>query len=561
DVYCDEGAFTLDEEVEDDDALAGGLRLGGAGVAGLSGAPGSAGAKSSPGDFELGLGRQPRDATEAEPGAESGPSADPDAESEVELDLDSERVQRDPGARDGTIGPSASGPMPAMAAPLESLLENPTAVDRAADELTDAGAERRAEELSRKIEDSDDPSTALLAYELGELYERRLADEARAVKAYGRALVLDASYRPNLWAIRRVFYRRKLWPNLIKLIDAELRYVRSDEERADLLLEKARILAHQLADFAGARAAAEEAVAVAPGQQLALLELERLVAREQDLAALKDVWERLAEAAAHPARKVATLLDVARACGPDELARALAALDAAAEAAAGSAGGAEGISGSDEVDLERVARERVRICEAAGAHGEIVSAIDKLVAVLLRGFGPAQVAAPALEAGEGSSSTRDVPDRATALRLEIVALRRYQAQLLRKEAPQRSWDLLQDAMVLAPGEPILLGDLTDLAEELGRFEDLAELVANWQAIEGDPNRGLVLSIRRADALLRGGRRDEAKALLASLDATAPGFIVLTSAAERDALSERDGAGLASALARAAAAAALGTWMG
>lgn len=449
------------------------------------------------------------------------------------------------------LAPAASGPLPVMAPPLESLLENPTAIDRAGDELTDAGAERRAEDLAQKIEDSDDAGAALLAYELGELYERRLADEARAVKAYGRALLLDSSYRPNLWAIRRVFYRRKLWPNLLKLIDAELRYVRSEEERADLLLEKARILAHQVGNYAGARQAAEEAVVVAPNQQVALLELERLVARENDPVALKEVWERLADAAVHPARKVATWLDVARACDRQELPRALAALDAAAAVAATAADGA-----GDDIELERVARERVRLCEAAGVSAEQVSAIDKLVTVLLRGFGPA--GAPPASA---DVDRREVPDRATALRRQIVALRRQQAQLLRREAPQRSWDLLQDAMALAPGEPILLGDLTDLAEELGRFEDLAELVASWQSIEGDPSRGLVLSIRRADALTRGGRRDEAKALLASLEATAPGFIVLTAAAERDALIERDASALAQALARAASAAQLGTWMG
>lgn len=438
----------------------------------------------------------------------------------------------------------SSGQLPVMPPPLESLLENPTAVDRAAEELTEAGAERRAEELSRKHEARDDAESAVLAYEAGELYERRLADEARAVKAYGRSLVLDSSYRPNLWAIRRVFYRRSLWPNLIKLVDAELRYVRSEEERADLLLEKARILAHQLGEWGQARAALEEAVRVAPGQQVPLLELERLVAREQDVAALKEVWELLGDAAGHPARKVATLVDVARSCEPAELPRALSALDGAAAVAV------------DEVDIERIARERVRICEAAGATAEVVTAIDKLISALLRAFGPAGVAVP------NTAVKRDeAPDRATELRLEIVALRRYQAQLLRREEPQRSWEVLQDALVLAPGEALLLGDLTDLAEELGRFEDLAELVASWQAIEGDPNRGLVLSIRRADALLRGGRRDEAKALLASLDATAPGFIVLTSAAERDALSERDGAALAAALMRAAQAAQLGTWMG
>lgn len=461
-----------------------------------------------------------------------------------------ERASPEAGAREPTPRDSAprlarsSGQLPVMPPPLESLLENPTAVDRAGEELTEVGAERRAEELSKKLDERDDAEAALLAYEAGELYERRLADEARAVKAYGRSLVLDSSYRPNLWAIRRVFYRRSLWPNLLKLLDAELRYARSEEERGDLLLEKARILAHQLGDWTAARAAVEEAVRVAPGQQVPLLELERLVARDKDVPALKEVWELLGDAAGHPARKVATLVDVARACEPAELARALSALDAAAAAAV------------DDGDIERVARERVRICEAAGATAELVAAIDKLIAALLRAFGPAGVAVP-----NAAVKRDEAPDRATELRLEVVALRRYQAQLLRREEPQRSWEVLQDALVLAPGEALLLGDLTDLAEELGRFEDLAELVASWQAIEGDPNRGLVLSIRRADALLRGGRRDEAKALLASLDSTAPGFIVLTSAAERDAFSEKDGVALASALMRAAQAAQLGTWMG
>ena len=95
--------------------------------------------------------------------------------------------------------------------------------------------------------------------------------------------------------------------------------------------------------------------------------------------------------------------------------------------------------------------------------------------------------------------------------------------------------MLQQALALSPGEPLVLVDLTELAEELGRYDDLAELVQSWQAVEGDPGRAMVLSIRRADALLRGGQRDQARALLASLEASAPGFIVLTSAAERDAL--------------------------
>ncbi len=84
---------------------------------------------------------------------------------------------------------------------------------------------------------------------------------------------------------------------------------------------------------------------------------------------------------------------------------------------------------------------------------------------------------------------------------------------------------------------------------------------SWQAVEGDPARALVLSIRRADALLRGGQRDQARSLLASLEASAPGFIVLTSAAERDAIGQADPGDLARTYATAAQAALLGTWLG
>ena len=105
--------------------------------------------------------------------------------------------------------------------PLEAQLEHPTVVDKAIAALGDAGGEQRAEAMTRELEalvlERSGRPPRYLAYELGELYERRLADEARAVKAYGRALDLDPSLRPNLWAIRRVFYRRALWPNLAKL--------------------------------------------------------------------------------------------------------------------------------------------------------------------------------------------------------------------------------------------------------------------------------------------------------------------------------------------------------
>lgn len=429
--------------------------------------------------------------------------------------------------------------------PLEVHLDSPTVLDRALDELGDAGGEKRAETMARELEVlSDGGAAAMLAYELGELYERRLADEARAVKAYGRALTLDPGLRANLWAIRRVFYRRGLWPNLVKLIAAEVAYARDDHERADLLLEKARIAGEHMNDLAEARTALEEATRIAPQHQPALLELERIVARVSDLPALLDVWERLADTVEHPARKTAYWLEVARAASASDHGRAQAAFDQAAALAHGGPA------------AERIARERLRAAEANGTPGDVANAIEALARELTAAFGPAgETAHGAGAAGE------DRPDRAQQIRRELVALRRRQAQIARSDAPERAWDVLQQAIAMAPGDPLVLSDLTELAEELGRYEALAELVQSWQAVEGDPGRAMVLSIRRADALLRGGQRDQARALLASLEASAPGFIVLTSAAERDALGRNEPADLARTYLAAAHAALLGSWLG
>ncbi|HEX2688776.1 MAG TPA: tetratricopeptide repeat protein [Kofleriaceae bacterium] len=437
--------------------------------------------------------------------------------------------------------------------PLEAHLESPTVLDRALGELGDAGGEKRAETMARELEQASDGSVAaMLAYELGEFYERRLADEARAVKSFGRALTLGPGLRANLWAIRRVFYRRALWPNLVKLISAEVAYARDDYERADLLLEKARIAGEHMNDPAEARAALEEATRIAPEHQAALLELERILARASDLPALLDLWEQLADTVEHPARKIAYWLDVARAASGLEpgqasidYGRAQAAFDHAAALA------------EDGVMAERIARERLRAAETHGSSDDVADAIEALASKLVAAFG---LAGPA--PGERASAAEDDhPERALTIRRELVALRRRQAQLARTDAPERAWDVLQQAITMAPGEPLVLSDLTELAEELGRYEDLAELVQSWQAVEADPGRAMVLSIRRADALLRGGKRDQARALLASLEVSAPGFIVLTSAAERDALGRGDPSDLANTYLAAAHAALLGSWLG
>ncbi|HWO22316.1 MAG TPA: hypothetical protein VNO30_26335 [Kofleriaceae bacterium] len=484
------------------------------------------------------------EARRSTPAMEPAPDAAPDAVPDAGSAAPSERMNR-PVVRDrlaeGGLEVNTETPRIVETKPIEAHLESPTVVERALADLGESGGELRAEELMVELEATPDPAlAAMVAYELGELYERRLADEARAVKAYGRALTLDPSLRANLWSIRRVFYRRGLWPNLVKLIAAEVDYARDDAERADLLLEKARV-AQRIDGADDGREALEEAVRIAPQHQGALLELERVLARAGDAAALLDVWEWLAEAVEIPARKISYWLDVGRAAASREYPRAQAAFEQAAALAAGTPASAE-----------RVARERLRAAEEHGTPEDVSAALEELAGQLLAAFGPA---------GPAVGADIEAPARATQLRREVVALRRRQAQLVRADAPEKAWDVLQQGLALASGEPLLLADLTELAEELGRYDDLAELVQSWQAVEGDPGRAMVLSIRRADALLRGGQRDQARALLAGLEATAPGFIVLTSAAERDALGRAHPGDLARTYIAAAHAALLGSWLG
>ncbi len=452
---------------------------------------------------------------------------------------------------EGGIEAATATPNVVVDQPLETRLDSPTVVETAIAALSDLGGTARAQAMTDEVdarELSEPAAAAIVAYELGELCDRRLNDEARAVKAYNRALSLDPSLRPNLWAIRRVFYKRQLWPNLQKLVDAEVEYARDDYERADLLLEKARISHHRLDQPDDARHALDEAAQIAPTHQGVLLELERVIARSGDVTALLDVWDRLADAVEQPARKVSYLLEVGRAAGAGgNVPRAQDAFDKAASIAQAAA---------DLAAAERIARERLRVAEEHGTSSEASAAIDALATVLMQSFGPA---GPGSEPGTTPAGER--PTKAAALRLELVALRRRQAQLARKDAPDRSWEYLQQALALSPGEPIVLADLTELAEELGRYEELAELVQNWQSVEGDPARAMSLSLRRVDALLRGGNAEQARGLLASLEATAPGFIVLTSAAERDALARGDMAALANTYLTAGNAAFLGTWVG
>ncbi len=408
-----------------------------------------------------------------------------------------------------------AAPLPtAAAAPLEFHLVQPAEVS-ALDELLDGRDKldwaRRAEKLTDELSLAESKARmGELAYELGELYQRHLGDEASAVKAYGRALQADPSLRANLWAIRRIFYRRELWPNLVKLIGAELRFATDDRQRADLHLERGRILLNGVGEPAAAQEAFEQALALDPGSFSALLALESLAGERGDQELLYRTLAQLASATEVPERRAAILVELAREfrLSDQRLDEARALLAEAVELDCLHAA----------VDREREAL--ARHCEDSGA---LAACLEARIGRLQESFGLAGL--PELDSAP--------QDRGSEQRVRaILALRREQAQVLADGGDDDgAWSCLHQALSLAPQEPILLADLSDLAERLGRYEELAELVAARESGEVDPARAIGLALRRASALAKAGKQEEADEVLASRARSVPGYLPLIVARE------------------------------
>jgi tetratricopeptide (TPR) repeat protein len=254
----------------------------------------------------------------------------------------------------------------------------------------------------------------------------------------------------------------------------------------------------------------------------------------------------LADAVQTPARKVGYLLDLGRLVGGRGESGAASALEIIAEAVALGA------------DRERVARERERLAELARDPDALLSALEARVALATEKFGPSGPQPAASDLPDGGSPQ----DRGAQLRQEIVSLRRRQAHVAADGGDAaKAWQFLEQAAALAPGEPLLLTDLADLAEDSGRAEDLAALCARLASLDADPGRAVALGLRRADALLRAGKHDEADGVLDGVVASAPGYLPVTALRERRALEGGAWERMAGLYQAEAAAARLGTVFG
>jgi tetratricopeptide (TPR) repeat protein len=419
---------------------------------------------------------------------------------------------------------------PAEAAPpAEPVPLPPPAVEAALESArlarTSEGVERRIAFYEAEIETLGGTATtapderalgALYQYEIGELLELK-GDEGAAVKAYAKALAADPTLAPNLWAIRRVFEARQLWPNLLKLLDAELRFARNDLERAEIWVERGKLLEDRLAAAPDAAAQAlecyEKAIVADPNNIGGWMALEKVYSKAGDLGNWARVVRGLAGATPEPARKVALLVELAR--GQDAIGGTLEdALTLLREAYAVG------------VESERVLAEVERVAESAARWDDLLWALDERA-----------TRAEKIAAESGGA------DRFTALD-KLVGVRRRQAQVAREAGDgSRAFGFLERAAQAVPDEPLLLLDAVELAESLGRWEDLAALLARRTTMAAAGARaGLMLD--RADALRQAGRAADADSVEAEVLTARPQHLGLLAARERRALHTGDWAALA-----------------
>ncbi|MCS6911622.1 MAG: hypothetical protein NZ890_00085 [Myxococcota bacterium] len=452
------------------------------------------------------------------------------------------------------VAPEVSGPVVVLESPgeaseaaeeaeepAEDLVDGAASAqseaELAADPVERACARARSETWVERIalyerqllEETSRARAALLEHEIGDQLERLARDEAGAIKAYARSLSSDPMLRPNLWAVRRIFYRRKLWPSLLKLLDAEIRYASTDAERAELWSERGHILEDCLHDTEEAIRCFQAAHRLDPHALAPLAALERIYARTQDEVSLIEIYRALAAATQEPGRRVALLFDLARI--EEAQATALGVLDSEAAADEGGTPLDRALSYLHSayevgVDQLRVVDEIIRITSTHGRIAECLAALD-VKAELLE-----------LQAEQAS------PQRRRALADEVVAVRRWQAAMARTKLGDLElvWQYLQLGNLHSPGDPLILHDLIEVASATGRWNDLEGLLGLLveRRRQGRPERPpLGLLLWRAQALRLAGRDAEAEDLEHQVRLAAPLHLPFLVQRERRALRRQE----------------------
>jgi tetratricopeptide (TPR) repeat protein len=298
---------------------------------------------------------------------------------------------------------------------------------------------------------------APLVHEGAALRERTPGLEREAARAYAHSLTVDPSFAPNSWALRRIFVRRGLWDNLVRVLDAEIRFSSWPRhgDRADLQLERGRILEDRLSRDAEGLEGYRAALETSPDHPGALWSLLLHAWRTADASGAEQALTALLRRTAEPGARALLALELAR------LQRRGARVEPDGEA------------------LGRAADTLLRALSTGAAAGPLLRELDRLsllsdkVDLRLR-FLDAFESRVIREVVQQSHNGHVASDPALAA---IVGNHREKARiLLRRGARDAALAVLERTLRVAPAHPLVVMDFLDAAEEAGRPDAIVEML-------------------------------------------------------------------------------------
>ncbi len=148
--------------------------------------------------------------------------------------------------------------------------------------------------LERKIElTSDLASRQALRHAAAEVYEQQLTDIYQAIGQLTAVLDDDAGESRALAELDRIYSKEKMWPELLDVVDRRALLAISSKDRADLAHRAAQLVEHELRDPDAAIPRYGAALQILPAHAPSRGALETLVVRDEHVATVSPILERI----------------------------------------------------------------------------------------------------------------------------------------------------------------------------------------------------------------------------------------------------------------------------
>jgi tetratricopeptide (TPR) repeat protein len=364
---------------------------------------------------------------------------------------------------------------------------------------------------------ADGGRRAALLLEAARLREADAPDDPGALEASRAAFLADPSMPLALWPLRRLLAGARLWSELVDVYDraARARPAADLAGRADLLVERGRLLEDRLNRAPEAIACYQEALAAVPDHLGALLSLLLAGAQRRQTRLVAAALGGLARRADTPARRAALAIEEARA-------RRL-------------SGGVEPALAVLETELGRADPE--------APLGSLLVELDALTGEAL----PADIRARALAELARWISPADPP-------LAVALLRERARVLLSQAARDPALAALTEAARLDPAHPLVAAQRFELALGLDRLETADQIARAFVAAAATDDEAVDFALGYAEARIRAGRADAAREVLRTprIRARRSARVDLRALELAIAVRQRDPAALADAFAAEAA---------